>query len=259
MARVVPCTTRLTAGAKTRACAERELDPAAHPLQGIVRGREHLDGVLPARSVVDHHVGERAPDVDPDRRRGRHREPSSSSAARAAGSPRPPPPDVASTKRSPVRSGMLICFVASSSTVPSPRMTRLKPRLAARAALPARGRQFHAITANRQHRVRQQLDVHLGTPPTAELPVAAGSRAQLGAADEHRIRRLQRFDLRDHRAPAEEVRAVGIRAVRPGARADASELVEQGHPALRPTGTGRRACRRGSARWRPRRGPDGPH
>ncbi len=51
---------------------ERRLQPAPHADERIVRRREHLDDVLGTRAVVHHHIGERAADVDTDRRRAGH-------------------------------------------------------------------------------------------------------------------------------------------------------------------------------------------
>ena len=51
---------------------QRRLQTAPHAHERIVGCRQHLDDVLAAGTVVEHHVGERAADVDADRRRAGH-------------------------------------------------------------------------------------------------------------------------------------------------------------------------------------------
>ena len=185
-----------------------------------------------AGAVVDDDVGEGAADVDahdrfpaayqhclgpPSDGRSR-RDPSlpadvGDQSASRAGSPSPPPPDVPSRKRSPVCSEMLICLVASSSTVPSRARDPVEAGLTAATAEAAGRRQVHPVAADGEDRVRQHLDVHLGAAARRAIrPTPPESGSQLGAVNQHGVRGLQRLDLRDHRAAAEEVR----RRSRPG-------------------------------------------
>ena len=71
---------------------------------------------------------------------------------------------------------------------------------------------------------------HLGAEAAAPLAGAARVEAQARLSHDERVLRLERLDLRDHRAPAEEVAAGRVGPVDAVAPADAAEVVEQVHP-----------------------------
>ena len=79
-------------------------------------------------------------------------------------------------------------------------------------------------------RVGEQLDHGLDAETAAPRARPAGVGEQPSRAHDERELRLERLDLGDHRAAAEEERAGGIGAVGAVAGAEPTELVEEREP-----------------------------
>ena len=107
-----------------------------------------------------------------------------------------------------------------------------RARGAGRAAGPPGRRDVHPGAAHGHLGVGEQLDDRLDAEAAAGRARAAGVGPQPGRAHDERVLRLERFELGDDGAAAEEERAGRVGPVVAGARAETTELVEQVQPPL---------------------------